>query len=161
MQAVPPPMVRRLDPADVPLLYPLIRIALPHISMRDWIRIGRRLARSGPRVREGILVAHYGIARPPCAMATFRRGFDLYSGDTLTSDYIITLSYTQRQKIVDALIPAMETLARELGCDAIRMFSYSNRAINQDSPVRKLCSTSHITERTVRLDRNKEIVHPS
>ena len=161
VQAAPPPLVRRLAPADIPLLYPLVRMSFPHISLQEWGRIGRRLSRPAKHVREGILVAHYGTARPPCAMATFRRGFDLYSGDTLTSDYIITLSYTQRQKIMDALVPAMETLARELGCDAIRTFSYSKRVINQDSPVRKLCSTSHITERTVRLDRNKEILHPS
>nr|WP_010508621.1 hypothetical protein [Komagataeibacter europaeus] len=161
MQAIPPPMVRRLDRTDVPLLYPLIRISLPHISLRDWIRIGRRMARPGTRVHEGILVAHYGPGRPPCAMATFRRGFDLYSGDTLTADYILTLSYTHQQKIIDALLPAMETLAREMGCDAIRTLSHSNRVLNQDATVRKLCSTSHITERTVRLDHNKEILHPS
>ncbi|WP_048850251.1 hypothetical protein [Komagataeibacter europaeus] len=154
-------MVRRLDRTDVPLLYPLIRISLPHISLRDWIRIGRRMARPGTRVHEGILVAHYGPCRPPCAMATFRRGFDLYSGDTLTADYILTLSYTHQQKIIDALLPAMETLAREMGCDAIRTLSHSNRVLNQDATVRKLCSTSHITERTVRLDHNKEILHPS
>ena len=158
MHASPPPTVRRLESGDVPLLYPLIRISFPHITLQEWVRIGRRLARSGPRVREGMLVARYGPARPPCGMATFRRGFDLCSGDTLTSDYIIALSYTQEQQIMNALLPAMETLARELGCNAIQTFSYSKPALNRDSMVRKLCSSGHITERTVRLDRNKQIL---
>lgn len=157
MYVMPPPMVRRLELADVPLLYPLIRISFPHITLREWVRIGRRMARSGPRMREGMLVARYGQGRPPCGMATFRRGFDLCSGDTLTSDYIVALSYTQEQQILNALLPAMETLARELGCDAIRTFSYSKPTVTRDSVVRKLCSSGHITERTVHLDRNKEI----
>ncbi|GAB6967357.1 hypothetical protein JCM25156A_13940 [Komagataeibacter kakiaceti JCM 25156] len=160
MQAAPSPLVRRLAPADVPLLYPLIRLSFPHITMREWTRIGRRMARAGKRAREGILVAHYGEARPPCAMATFRRGFDLYSGDTLSADYIIALSYAHKQQIIDALIPAMETLAREMGCRAIRTFSYSNPVANKDNTVLKLCSSSHITERTVRIERNKEIDRP-
>ena len=160
VQAAPPPLVRRLAPADIPLLYPLVRMSFPHISLQEWGRIGRRLSRPAKHVREGILVAHYGTARPPCAMATFRRGFDLYSGDTLTADYIITLSYAHKQQIIDALLPAMEVLARELGCSAIRTFSYSNPITNRDIPVPKLCSTSHITERTVRIERNKEIDRP-
>lgn len=160
MQAVPSPLVRRLVPADVPLLYPLIRLSFPHISLREWTRIGRRMARAGKRAREGILVAHYGESRPPCAMATFRRGFDLFSGDTLSADYIIALSFAHKQQIIDALIPAMEKLAREMGCRAIRTFSYSNPMANKEDTVLKLCSTSHITERTVRIERDKQIDHP-
>ncbi|GBQ44024.1 hypothetical protein ACM0P6_09640 [Komagataeibacter sucrofermentans] len=154
MQAVPPPMVRRLDPADVPLLYPLVRLSFPHLTLREWMRIGRRLARPGARARQGILVARYGDGRPPCGMATFRRGFDLCSGDTLTSDYIITLSYTGAQTIIDALLPAMETLAREWGCDAMRTITHSKPVAKPYSPVLKLCSSGNITERTVRLDHN-------
>ncbi len=152
---MPPPVhghssltVRRLGAADILVLYPLIQHAFPEMERRRWMDVGRRMSAQRKRPRQGILVAHYGTRGLPCAMATYRRDFDIRLGQVLTSDHCIVMTPGDAQHIMNAFHPAMTRLAQELGCHAMRTMQPIAKMTSQDP---KVCPADHIVERTLLL----------
>lgn len=152
---MPPPVpghssltVRRLGATDILVLYPLVQQAFPEMERRRWMDVGRRMSVQRKRPRQGILVAQYGTRGLPCAMATYRRDFDIRFGQVLTSDHCIVMTPGDAQQVIDAFHPVMTQLAQELGCRAMRTMQ---PIAKMTTLPQKVCPTEHIVERTLLL----------
>ena len=60
-------------------------------------------------------------SRPyPSGLVAYKRDEDLRYGHVLTADHFIAFDLLDRQPVASALITAMESMGRRLGCDTVR-----------------------------------------
>jgi hypothetical protein len=102
------------------LAYPLMREALPGLTLKVWMAYARRLPSQGRRGR-GILVARREGLPQLLGAVHYERGRDLQLGVVLRSEHFVALDLLHPQDIVVALIAGLESVAKDLQCDAIRL----------------------------------------
>ncbi|MDR3464292.1 MAG: hypothetical protein P4L76_18465 [Beijerinckiaceae bacterium] len=100
--------------------YPLIREVVPTVDFKTWSRFVRRTANPRFANRSGIMVALIESRPYPSGLVAYKRDEDLRYGNVLTADHFIAFDLLDRQPIASALIAAMESMGRDLGCDTIR-----------------------------------------
>ncbi|GBQ82023.1 hypothetical protein AA13595_0802 [Gluconacetobacter johannae DSM 13595] len=113
-------VVDLLRPDDIALLYPLVRSAFPAMDRSLWMRTARRAARPGPRLRQGMLVARHGAGGFPCGLISFHCDADMRFGRVLTAEHFIVLTFGDDGAVLDAFLPALDALARQARCGAVR-----------------------------------------
>jgi hypothetical protein len=107
-------------PDQVNTVFPLVREAVPGIELRAWIGFARKLTNPRRAARAGI-VAVRRVPRPmPCGLFMYRHESDLAYGPILATEYFVALDVLDPAPVVRALADEMESLARRLGCAAIR-----------------------------------------
>jgi len=112
--------VRALTPERVDEAYPVVRAAMPTLSLRRWREFARRaLAHSGEGAPSGILLVESarGYIHGLCA---FHVQHDLRHGPVLAIDELVTLDLVDTAPAAAALMAALEARARDLGCAAVR-----------------------------------------
>ena len=77
--------VESIAAADIRPLFPLVRAVEPGLLWPQWDRYARRVARSGPRAKEGIVVARRRGHAMPCGAVCYRLDRDLRLGSVLTA----------------------------------------------------------------------------
>jgi hypothetical protein len=100
--------------------YPLIREVVPTVDLEAWSRFARRFANPRFANRSGIMVAMIESRPYPSGLVAYKKDEDLRYGHVLTADHFIAFDLLDRQPVASALITAMETMGRQLGCDTIR-----------------------------------------
>jgi hypothetical protein len=99
--------------------YPLIREAVPAVDLAAWSRFARRIASPRLAHRSGILVATIQSRRYPSGLVTYKKDEDLRYGHVLTAGHFSAFDLLDRQPVAAALIVAMESTGRQLGCGMI------------------------------------------
>ncbi|GBQ32499.1 hypothetical protein HLH34_04825 [Gluconacetobacter azotocaptans] len=113
-------VVDLLRPDDIAVVYPLVRSAFPAMDRRLWMRSARRATRPGPRLRRGMLVARHGGGGFPCGLISFHCDSDMRFGRVLTAEHFIVLTFGDHGAVLDAFLPALDALARQARCGAVR-----------------------------------------
>ena len=107
-------------PDQVRAVYPLVREAVPSLTLKAWVSFARPLTNPRRAAQVGI-VAVRRIPRPlPCGLFLYRREKDLAQGEILATEYFVAVDVLDPAPVVLALAHEMDALAQRLGCTAIR-----------------------------------------
>jgi hypothetical protein len=106
----------RLRPEAARLAYPLVRAIEPLVDLASWIAYVRRAQSE----RHGVMIATRHGCPFPSGLFCFRCSRELSPGNVITADYFVALDILDPAPLTDAMITALEKLASELHCDAIR-----------------------------------------
>ncbi|GAB0119948.1 hypothetical protein [Acidisoma sp. 7E03] len=113
-------VVQPMQIGDVRPVFPLIQARDPSLLWSRWQSYAKRVARSKPGAREGVLVARRGSRALPCGAACYRLDQDLRFGHVLTVEHLVAIDLFHPQAVRAALAVALEGVAHGLGCDVIR-----------------------------------------
>jgi len=112
--------VKPLCRNQIAAIYPLLREALPTMTLAQWMRLARRLTDPRRGQRSGVMVAQGCNRRHASGLFHYRRERDLRYGWVLVADHFVALDILDAGTVAAAMLEAMEALARKLGCGAIR-----------------------------------------
>ena len=98
-------------------VYPVIREALPHLALPDWVRLARRTLAGR---RGGFLVARRDGRPFPCGLFCYRVDNDPLSGQILTAEHFVAVDLLDPDAVLAALAESLEALAHRLGCREVR-----------------------------------------
>lgn len=101
-------------------VYPLVREAVPTLSLKSWLRFARQL--TAPRRAEqcGIVAARREGRAFPCGLFCYRVEDDLKLGKVLTADHFVAVDLLDPGAVLTALVEQLDALARRLSCHAVR-----------------------------------------
>jgi hypothetical protein len=109
-----------VTPDQLHAVFPLVREAVPGLTLRAWVAFARPLATPRRAAQAGI-VAVRRVPRPlPCGLFLYRRETDLAHGPILATEYFVAVDVLDPAPVVRALIEEMDGLARRFGCTGIR-----------------------------------------
>ncbi len=120
-------LVEPFTRADLRLLFPLMRMAEPDIDLARWMTYASKLARRRDG-RAGILVARRHVRRFPCGAVCFRQAEDLRYGSVLLAEHFVAIDPIDPHSVLRALTEKLDTLAKELGCGAVRVITPNSSA---------------------------------
>lgn len=109
-----------LQPPQAATVFPLVREVLPGLDLKAWLRFARNAARRSQSAQSGIVVAYRDQRVFPCGMFTWRREADLAHGPLLVAEHFIAVDVLDPEPVMAALVEALDRLAVQLGCAAIR-----------------------------------------
>lgn len=111
--------------------FPLINAALPEIALSAWQDFTAPFVKG--RNEAGGVLGTMGEGGYLCGVVVYRRDRDLRFGAVLTIDLFIALDFIDRGAAVHGLLQASETMASELGCNAVRIrVGLEHAALAQD-----------------------------
>jgi len=111
--------------ADLRLLFPLMAMAEPSLDLKHWLAYATPLARRRDG-RAGVLVARRNVRRFPCGAVCYHVVHDLRLGPVLTAEHFIALDLVDPHAVLMALAAQLDSLARQLGCTAVRAMVQGN-----------------------------------
>jgi hypothetical protein len=112
--------VEALTAGDIRPLYPLVMAVEPGLLWPQWDRYARRMVRTMPRAKEGIVVARRRGHALPCGAVCYRLDRDLRHGLVLTAEHFVAIDLLYPQAVLAALAQALDDLADRFDCAAIR-----------------------------------------
>ena len=118
---MPELVVEPLPSQQARLAYPLLLQALPALTLEDWLGFARQVARGGRHVPAGILVARRTGTQYLCGAVCFRRDPDPQAGAVLTAEHLVALDLFYPQAVMTAMLRALDAVAVNLSCQAIRV----------------------------------------
>ena len=136
MQPAPPDpalsdiVVAPLAPDQIRPAWPLVRVGNPGLSLAQWLRFARRTIRpagSGKPRPHGVMVARRRGRPLLCGLVCYQRVRDIACGEVLNAGHYIALDIIDPAPVLDALVGAVEALAVELGCSAVRSMVCDNQ----------------------------------
>jgi len=131
-----------LSPAQAGTVFPLLREAIPGLTLPAWLRFARRVA--GPRRagQSGIMVVRRAPRPMPCGLFIWRRDEDLEHGAVLVAEHLVAIDLLDPEPVMAALVAELERLAQRLGCGGIRTM-----VIRPDAPIAaRLLAAGHASE---------------
>jgi hypothetical protein len=119
-----------LSPDQAGTVFPLLREAVPGLTLPAWLRFARRVA--GPRRvgQSGIMVVRRAPRPMPCGLFIWRRDEDLEHGAVLVAEHLVAIDLLDPDPVMAALVAELEALAQRLGCGGIRTM-----VIRPDAPL--------------------------
>lgn len=115
-------------PAQVPLLYPLMREAVPALDLKTWLGFARRLTRG---TRAGIVAVTRRGRDMPCGAFIFRCQRSL-RGAELVAEHFVALDVLYPDAVMQALVAELDALAGRRGCTAIRVLLAGDASLLRD-----------------------------
>lgn len=119
--SAPALLVEPLGPQQIRLAYPLMRAGDPSLELPAWLRYARRYVPAHPRRQAGILVARRPGQPFLSGLACYHRRRDPRFGWVLIMDHCAALDLLDPGAVVRALTEALDRLAGERGCAAMRL----------------------------------------
>jgi hypothetical protein len=111
--------VRALAPDEVLSVFPLIREAMPAISLGAWTGFARRL--TGRRSGNAGIMAAWREGRPfPCGLFCYRVDATLGQGKVLIAEYFVAVDLLDPKGVLEALVGELDALGHRLDCNAVR-----------------------------------------
>lgn len=108
-------------------VYPLIREAMPSISLDAWLAFARPLA--GRRaLPAGILAARRAGRAFPCGLVCYQVNCHLCIGRLLIAEHFVAVDLLDPQAVLAALVAELDQLGDRLGCDAVRSVVHRSEA---------------------------------
>lgn len=108
--------VTRLQPSAARLVYPLVRAAEPLVDLPAWLAY----VRAAESRKRGVMVATRAGRAFPSGMFCYACAKDPALGLVMTANYFVALDILDAGPLAAALMTALEQLAADLRCDAIR-----------------------------------------
>ena len=119
-----------LPPDSVGTVFPLLREAIPGLSLPVWLRFARRASGPGRAGQTGIMVVRRAPRPMPCGLFIWRRDDDLEHGAVLVAEHLVAIDLLDPEPVTAALVQELEALAKRLGCGGIRTV-----VIRPDAPI--------------------------
>jgi hypothetical protein len=101
-------------------VYPLIREAVPTLDLATWLRFARQLTGTRRAGQCGIVAARREGRAFPCGLFCYRVERDLKLGKMLVADHFVAVDLLDPGAVLAALVEQLDTLAKQLGCQAVR-----------------------------------------
>ncbi len=127
-------------------VYPLIREAMPSISVATWLAFARPL--TGRRAAQGGILAACRTGRAfPCGLFCYRVDPHLANGRLLIAEHFVAIDLLDPQAVLAALVAELERLGHRLGCDAVRSVVHGGEALVASG----LHAAGHVPEASLTL----------
>ncbi len=112
--------VEPLPRDQIRAVYPLIREAIPGLSLTDWLRFAQK-ARGGRRGgQSGIIVARRESHDFPSGLFCYRVDPDPALGKILVAEHFVAVDLLHPDDVLAALVAELDALGKRLGCKAVR-----------------------------------------
>jgi hypothetical protein len=111
-------LTQRLEPQQLLQAYPVVRAAAPDLALSEWLAFARRHVGRGAAQERGIVTVQ-NTRRYILGLFTFRVVGDLCIKRVLQVENVIALGVGEPTPVVEALIRAAESVARERQCAAV------------------------------------------
>jgi hypothetical protein len=112
--------VSTLAPNEIRSVYPLIREAVPGLSLPAWLRFARPLTTARKAGHAGIMAARRVGRTYPCGLFCYRVDHDLERGRVLIAEHFVAIDLLDPRAVLAALVTELEALGKRLGCTAVR-----------------------------------------
>jgi hypothetical protein len=109
-----------LDISQAATVFPLLREAVPGLTLKAWLAFARRHANPRKAGEAGIMVIRRVARSHPTGLFVYRREQDLTHGPILVTEHVVAVDVLDTAPVTNALLREMEQLAARLGCGAIR-----------------------------------------
>lgn len=113
-------IIETLGREQLAAVYPLVREAVPSLSLTSWLRFARPLTGSRRGTHCGIVTARREGRSFPCGLFCFRVDDDLTLGRVLVADHFVAVDLLDPGAVLTALVEELERLAHRLECKAVR-----------------------------------------
>jgi hypothetical protein len=131
-----------LSPDQAGTVFPLLREAIPGLSLPAWLRFARRVAGARRTGQSGIMVVRRAPRPMPCGLFIWRRDEDLEHGAVLVAEHLVAIDLLDHGPVMAALVMELEKLAQRLSCGGIRTM-----VIRPDAPIAaRLLAAGHAKE---------------
>jgi hypothetical protein len=121
-------LVEPITLRDIRPLFPLMQAVEPGLQLSAWLAYAKRMTKPKGGLKSGIAVARRRGQAMPCGAVCYRLDRDLRFGSLLTAEHFIALDLLYPQAVLTALFEALDGLAAELHCSAIRSIVHDNRS---------------------------------
>ncbi|MBN8872828.1 MAG: hypothetical protein J0H67_08335 [Rhodospirillales bacterium] len=112
--------VESLRPDQIHAVYPLIREAVPHLALADWVRFARALTSGRRAGHTGIVAARREGRSYPCGLFCYRVDQDLECGKVLIAEHFVAVDLLDPGAVLAALVAELDSLGRRFECAAVR-----------------------------------------
>jgi hypothetical protein len=112
-------VVQSLAPDELRSVYPLIREAMPSISLTAWLAFAKPLL-NRRATQTGIIAARRAGRAFPCGLFCYRVDNDLANGRVLIAEHFVAVDLLDPKAVLTALVGELDALGQRLGCNAVR-----------------------------------------
>lgn len=119
-----------LTPDQAATVFPLLREAIPGLTLEAWLRHARRLAHPSRAAQSGVMAVRRDARPMPCGLFIYHRTADLEHGAVLVAEHMVAVDLLDPEAVMQALVHELELLAQRLGCSGIRTMM-----IGKDAPI--------------------------
>lgn len=113
-------IIEVLSREQLPAVYPLVREAVPELSLASWLRFARPLTGARRAGQCGIVAARREGRAFPCGLFCYRVDEDLALGRVLVADHFVAVDLLDPGAVLAALVEQLDVLAHGLNCKAVR-----------------------------------------
>lgn len=113
-------IIEVLSRDQVRSLYPLVREAVPSLTLPTWLRFARQLTGTRRASQCGIVAARREGRLFPCGLFCYRVEEDLKLGKVLIADHFVAVDLLDPASVLAALVEELDSLAKRMGCHAVR-----------------------------------------
>ena len=139
---LPNVLVEPITSGDIRPLFPLMHAAEPELKLSTWLSYSRRMTKAKRGARAGIMVARRRGQSLPCGAVHYRLEQNLRYGQLLTAEHFIAIDLLYPQAVLAALLEALDAIAKDCGCGAMRSILHDRRSDLLD----KLCVAGYRRE---------------
>lgn len=112
--------VEPLPRDQVRAVYPLIREAIPGLSLSAWLRFAQGAMGARRNGQAGIIVARRESHDFPNGLFCYRVEPDPALGKILVAEYFVAVDLLHPEDVLAALVAELDALGERLGCQAVR-----------------------------------------
>ena len=112
--------VEPLPRNQVRAVYPLIREAIPGLSLSAWLRFAQGATGARRRGQAGIIVARRESHDFPNGLFCYRVDPDPALGKILVAEHFVAVDLLHPDEVLAALVAELDALGKRLGCKAVR-----------------------------------------
>jgi hypothetical protein len=115
-----PFIVAPLSRDQVHTVYPLIREAIPGLSLTAWLRFARNATSRRGKDQSGIVIARRQQRDFPSGLFCYRVDLDPGLGRVLVAEHFVALDLLHPDDVLAALVQELDALGKRLDCKAVR-----------------------------------------
>jgi len=105
---------------QVRAVYPLIREAIPGLSLTAWLRFAQSATSARRGGQAGIIVARRQGHEFPSGLFCYRVDPDPELGKILVAEHFVAVDLLHPDDVLAALVAELDALGERLGCKAVR-----------------------------------------
>lgn len=109
---------------QVRAVYPLIREAIPGLSLSAWLRFAQSATSARRGGQAGIIVARRESHEFPSGLFCYRVDPDPALGKLLVAEHFVAVDLLHPDDVLAALVAELDALGVRLGCKAVRSIVY-------------------------------------
>jgi hypothetical protein len=113
-------IVEPLARDQIRAVYPLIREAIPGLSLAAWLRFAQAATAARRGSQSGIIVARREGHDFPNGLFCYRVDRDPALGKILVAEHFVAVDLLHPDEVLAALVAELDALGKRLGCKAVR-----------------------------------------